>query len=558
MLSKAAAQKLSTPDLFRMLNERLGEECSKPPPVTQSATLLQSEVCCCCLAETTRTAGVLILCLKINTLETRAQGIRKLIDTLRNALRNMLSSKNRLPPEIISYIARCVLDGDDVDGRSIIPLTHVCRFWRESIVSTPEIWTLIYSESAKLSESSLERAKVVPLTVHVNLNELKRKQAFLNVFLPHIRKTVSLTCVNVSNLEDLTERLNFPDSMPNLRSLSLTRPRQVGQRQPIDTFNFSTHTTLRELSLYNIPLIPSILSLRTLTKFFLFDYNFRLHIDTLLNFLEGNRSLESANLTIGFVEPSLCRSHRQTPIGNKLQQLSISSGDTRNIRALISGVALARGGTLQVRHIGNNAEFTGIFSGVSMTHLPSLTSPVVMEYGPFPRSIRLLGPDGTFSYKGPMTTEDPFGEFPLLPLAKIRELRLECRGSWVLKQFRLSSFPSLEVLAVDGGSKVSLLSPVLPDPASSPSLETLAFLNCVITENFMAQLTQVALDRTTGTSTSLRRLVIIDSEGELPAAASIERLRKHVSAVEVLEGREFPKDLSSSRQVWWQGGHTDL
>ena len=119
-----------------------------------------------------------------------------------------------------------------------------------------------------------------------------------------------------------------------------------------------------------------------------------------------------------------------------------------------------------------------------MTHLPNLSSPVVMEYGAFPKRLRLLGPGGVFSYKGPVTTESPFGEFLLLPLANIRELRLECRRSWILRQFRLSSFPSLEVLAVDGGSKVSLLSPVLPDPASSPLLKTLAFLDCVITEEF--------------------------------------------------------------------------
>ena len=60
----------------------------------------------------------------------------------------------------------------------------------------------------------------------------------------------------------------------------------------------------------------------------------------------------------------------------------------------------------------------------------------------------------------------------------------------------------------------------------------------------MTQLAQVAFDRTNDGSTSLRRVVIIDSEGGLPAAASIEQLRKYVSSVEVLEGREFPKDLS--------------
>lgn len=456
----------------------------------------------------------------------------------------MLPPINGLPSEIISYIARCVLEDEDVDATPIIPLTHVCRYWRDSIVSTPKNWALVYSGRMELAKLSLQRAKAVPLTIHLDLDGSKRKRGFLDLLLPHFQNTASFTCINFSKIGDLTQLLNFPKSMPHLRSLSLTRPRHADQSQPIDQFDLSTCTALRELSLYNIPLVPSILSLRTLTKFSLFDHNLQLHIDILLKFLEENRSLESASLTIRFAENFLCHSQRQAPVGSKLQHLSISSDDSRNIRALISGIALGRGGALEIHHAGNNAGFTGIFSGVSVTHLPNLSSATAMEYGPFPRSIRLLGPDGSFSYKAPVNTESSFGEFPLLPLANIRELRLECRGSWILRQFRLSAFPSLEILAVDGGSKVSLLSPVLPDPPSSPPLKTLAFLNCVVTQDFIAQLAQFSLDRTKDTCTSLRRVLIIDSEGEFPAAASIEQLRRHIPIVEVSEGREFPKDLS--------------
>lgn len=473
------------------------------------------------------------------------QDIQKLIHTLRTVSRSLSPKVNRLPPEIISHIARYVPEHDDVDAMAIVPLTHVCRHWRASIISTSEIWALIYSEQVKLAKLSLERAGAVPLTIHLNLDRVKKNRKFRGLLMSHLKKTASFTCINFFNIEELAQLLNFPESMPNLRSLSLTRPRSnyADQSQPPDPFDFSTHTTLRELSLYNIPLVPSFLSLRTLTKFSLFDQNFPLHVDILLNFLERNRSLESASLTIRPVEPSLCSSQRQTPVGNAIQHLSVSSDDPRTIRALISSIALRRGGALEIHHAGNNAGLTGLLSEASVTHLPNLSSPTAMEYAPFPRSIRLTGPDGSFSYKGPVTTEGPFGEFPLLPLANIRKLRLECRGSWILRQFRLSSFPSLEVLAVDGGSKVSLLSPVLPDPSSSPSLETIAFLGCIITEDFMAQLAQAALDYTNDPSTSLRRVIIINPVGELPPEASVENLRRYVSVVEVSEGNKFPKDL---------------
>ena len=158
-----------------------------------------------------------------------------------------------------------------------------------------------------------------------------------------------------------------------------------------------------------------------------------------------------------------------------------------------------------------------------------------MEYQLSPRRTRLRGTNGCFLYidlsdEGRPRSEDGF---PLLPLASIREIRLKCYGSWVPPQFHLSSFPSLEILAVDGhamgdcfddeyipsltrllgGSNVPSLFPVLPDPASSPPLKTLAFLDCAITEDFTVKLARVALDRRNHTSTSLRRVVIMNSKG---------------------------------------------
>lgn len=59
----------------------------------------------------------------------------------------------------------------------------------------------------------------------------------------------------------------------------------------------------------------------------------------------------------------------------------------------------------------------------------------------------------------------------------------------------------------------------------------------------MAQLTQIVLDRE-NTSISLHRVILINSEGEFPSAASVERLRGCVPVVEVIEGKVFPQDLS--------------
>jgi hypothetical protein len=223
--------------------------------------------------------------------------------------------------------------------------------------------------------------------------------------------------------------------------------------------------------------------------------------------------------------------------------LLITAYNVADVRPLISNIALRKGATLALKFFGEEG-LTHIFSGGSMTHFSNLSSPTFMEYRHSPRSIRLFGADGSFSYDGYTDSETAFEEFPHLPLASVRELRLKCCGEWILAEFCLSFFPSLEVLAIDGGSSISFLCPESSASTPSPLLRTLAFMDYVITEDFMATLTHIALHRKNSTPNLLHRVVIIDSKGRLPPKASVKRLREYVPIVEVFEGREFPKDLS--------------
>ena len=479
--------------------------------------------------------------LQIKNLETQVHDILRFLRSLQNTLRPI----NRLPPEIVSYIARSVFEDNDIDTRSIVPLTHVCRYWRDSIISMPENWTLISNKRRKLAELSLARAKAAPLTITLNL--LESNQGLLDLLPPYIPNVASLTCDGFYTIEDLIQALpNLPGSMPKLRSLDLRKTIHANWNRSIDPFDFSAHTKLRELSLTSIPLFPSILRIRTLTEFSLIDYFFPLHIDTLLSFLEENHSLEDATFDIEFTEHSLCRSRRRTPVGNGLRRLSIFCEDTIIIRALISSIALRKGAALEIHHYGNDTKLSDILSGVPATHLPNLSSSTFMEYQTSLslRSIRLLGPDGSFLYEGGGKKEALFGEFPLLPLVSVREFHLSYRSSWSQTRLQLSSFPSLEVLVVDCGVDNTPLFISLPNPASSPFMKTLVFLDCVITKGFMIELSQLAAYRKKTASASLRRVVIANSPGnQLPGVALVDRLKKHVPVVEVAEGRELPEDL---------------
>ena len=103
----------------------------------------------------------------------------KLNETLADATRVTLSALNenapisRLPSEIFLHIYE--LAYPSATHRSVfeaIALTHVCRRWRDALLSCPIIWSDIsISRNSKLPlvEALLQRSRGVPLTVNVQL-----------------------------------------------------------------------------------------------------------------------------------------------------------------------------------------------------------------------------------------------------------------------------------------------------------------------------------------------------------------------------------------------------
>jgi len=459
-----------------------------------------------------------------------------------------------LPPEILSRIARYFPDDDAQDASSIIALTHVCRYWRESITSTPGNWSLISSGRKCLAALSLERAKAAPLEIHLNMHQIREDPQFLDLLAPYTQNTETLCITRLFTVEDLVHTLPLL-SAPNLRSLTLSDGGVGEWDRSIDPFELSTRA-LRYLSLDGIPFYPSFSSLRTLTELAdLSDIRFNLHLDTLLDFLEENRSLTRANICIRFTEPSLRNSRRRAAIGNQLRHLQITCYDAVDGQALISNISLSKGAELAFHCWGDGApdvRVNDVLLGISTGHLSNLLSPTFMRYNIYPREILLLGPNGTASFCGCCKTEIPFTEFPLLPLTNIRKFHLDTYAWGFLQPpssptvfHHLSSFPSLETFAVEGNIHLShLLSPLFSNPSSSPSLKILAFLDCIITEEFMEELIRFASNRKNTTSAWVHRVVIVHWEGKFPSIASIHELEEYVPVVDVRIAAELPTDLT--------------
>jgi hypothetical protein len=457
----------------------------------------------------------------------------------------MLRPVNRLPPELLSHIARYTPDVDARDARPIIPLTHVCRYWRESIVSTPENWTLISNERVGLMELSLERCKTAPMELQLDMRRARKFPGLPDLIVPYIQNIETLRLHNISTPDELTWAFqNFPQSMPNVRLLSICGHANLDQS--IDPFRLSA-LPLTHLLLMEFPLYPTLLSLSTLTDLTLSYYHINLHLDTLLDFLERNRSLERAVMHIRFARSSLKSSRRQVAIGNRLRNLSIRCTDVLDNNALISSIALQTGAHLEIFLCDLNAGFNDVLPVVYAARPSNLQSPTFMEYHTHKRNIRLVGPNGSFAFE---INDDPgalFAEFPLLPLTSVRAfcfVRHAMQSTESSTTFPSSFFPALETLAIKCETNIShLLSTVFSNPSFSRSLKTLAFLNCVITEDFMGELTRFASNRKSTTSAWLHHVVIVNSRGNLPNVTSIDALGEYVPVVDVRIGKELPIDL---------------
>ena len=172
---------------------------------------------------------------QIEYLEAGAYCLLGLIRPLRNLSRPV----HRLPPEVFSQIIQRIPHRRASDMQSIIASTHVCRYWQNSIISTPQHWTLISGRSKGLTTSSLQRAKGAPLEIYVNIDDLREAPWFPKMIDLYVGNTKIIYFSNAVEIQGLKEAIpGFPQSMPNLRSLTVESDGVDGcpKRHTIDPF----------------------------------------------------------------------------------------------------------------------------------------------------------------------------------------------------------------------------------------------------------------------------------------------------------------------------------
>lgn len=129
---------------------------------------------------------------------------------------------HRLPPEILVAAASHLRD-----DASLVAATHVCHFWRVTLLSSSRLWSHLDFANEGRALVFLDRSKSTPLSVDIGLGNLPSEAArgLLNGVITRV------TTLRSERSPYLDELLAQP--VPVLEALEITEPYSFGADKPI-------------------------------------------------------------------------------------------------------------------------------------------------------------------------------------------------------------------------------------------------------------------------------------------------------------------------------------
>jgi len=458
---------------------------------------------------------------------------------------------NRLPPEVLTSCATFV---SDTDPRPIVPLTHVCRYWRTSISSNPRSWASISTEWRRLAPLCLERARAAPLAVDITIPDVKGDQRFLQTLLPHVARIAHLSLTEYLSIGAVADDLPcfFASPMPNLTSLELRQVEKPDELFPSSEAPappvFQSVSRLKSLHLTRTPLYRALFDIASLVELKLTGYTKPFHFGTFIGFLASNPNLKTVALDVKFVEGSVWTVPVRTTILVHLRHLSITCAKPVDAKGLLSCISLRGGNRLEVS-CSRCTTFAWCLPSPPTPIQKALAPITVVKFRTAPTEIHAIGGNSFFSFRcpGPMLPRNP--ELYPLPTASVREFHASVAPWALTPMFLVSIFtqlPTLETLALVDVTHptTGIFDSLAEEPSLCPSLKTIAFHNWIFTPEAMEEF-EGAVERRKGSAAApLYRVVFVSStSGGLPDHALIQQLRQQVPCVDVRVDDKLP-DLS--------------
>ena len=392
----------------------------------------------------------------------------------------------------------------------------------------------------------LERAGAVPLTVTISVSDVIGDEDFLQALPPHTTRISHLYLTGYSSIERVADDLPgfFASPMSNLVSLELEQT-----EDPVDSFPsnetpapplFQNISKLKSLHLIRTPLYPAVCSTTSLVELKLVGYTGTLDFGKFIGLLHSNPNLEIVALDLQFTGGSVWTIPERTTSLPQLRRLAFTCGNAADVRGLLSCVSLPRGVHIEIQGTQSNPDdHLGSFLPRPPTPIEQLLTPITtIKYHHSPRWFQVFGGDGRLSFQYPHTRSNTYVEFNQFVTETTREFHTNIYHhlSWPLERL-----PTLEALVLSGTTPFTgSLSALAEEPILCPSLKTIAFFDCEITEDVIEELERVLAKRRNSTAARLYRVVIVSKTQALPDIRLIHQLRKFVPRVDVGAGDELP------------------
>ena len=139
------------------------------------------------------------------------------------AIRNVHIPVNKLPPEVLCRVLQHRNCGQD-----LVVATHVCRYWRSTLISSPALWTSFQFRSTDDVDRALaylKRSKSVTIDIRIALSR-PDNPGILRHFAPHMPRTRSLVMEGAFDLYTASSLL-LCNPVPSLEHLEMRTDRRL-------------------------------------------------------------------------------------------------------------------------------------------------------------------------------------------------------------------------------------------------------------------------------------------------------------------------------------------
>ena len=184
----------------------------------------------------------------------------------------------------------------------LVAATHVCRYWRSTLISTPSLWTRFrrFESDHNLDRTLtyLERSKLAPIDISINTFSLKDLEVLEHLAL-HIARTRSLVIQGSYRIHAAS--LLFCNPAPSLQFLHISTNSSGGFVSLPDNFLSRQAPSLRTASFTGIyPTFKSPFPLPDLTEFSLILFRARgsFRMDGLFRLFSGCPQLRKVQINV--------------------------------------------------------------------------------------------------------------------------------------------------------------------------------------------------------------------------------------------------------------------